>query len=593
MDYDELNTIHEDRVQTWLNYYNQFYGPGGVEKLASRYKDGQHCECLGFINGGFNISYKVLFDDGVAWAVRFPVPGWVMDPDEKVRREVAVLKFIQEKTRIPVPRLVAYGSASDNHDPDVGPFVISEWVGGKPLVYLLEQLPRPEWGPVLRDHIDDDIFYKIYSQMADVLLELASHDFGRIGSLGIPDGDGESASWPICTRPLTRKMNEIQRGGYVVVDDCTAPPFENVVDYMKHLLQQNMTHLYKQSNSVDNEKDARCKFILRRRLQALVPHFTSRSESGPFTLFCDDMHPRNILVDEDTYQITAIVDWEWTYAAPRDFLITPPSWLVLEAPTSWIESSEIKFKKQFMLFLRALEDAESKRKHGPALEQPDERRISTAMRQNFENGTFWFVQLLLQSFNFDGDALWPHLEPFLKERGLLEVGIPDETEVEEFVAMKLRDLQAYNEELQKKSTERHDESEVDSKLLASENTSDFADDGAAAAPKLLDKHHEQLKRHSSDLGPETGPSKLSDRTIESAGDCADGHSAYLETQGKANADTSNPSSAQTSECEDEHVRSHAVRMQLKDVQDQDTMPTLETEKQPTWLEMMIPSCVFD
>jgi hypothetical protein len=109
------------------------------------------------------------------------------------------------------------------------------------------------------------------------------------------------------------------------------------------------------------------------------------------------MHPRNILVDEETYQITAIVDWEWTYAAPRDFLITPPSWLVLVAPTSWIESSEIKFKKQFMLFLRALEDAESKRKHGPALEHPDERRISTAMRQNFENGTFWFVQLLLQS----------------------------------------------------------------------------------------------------------------------------------------------------------------------------------------------------
>ncbi|KAG9672585.1 hypothetical protein KCU69_g13335, partial [Aureobasidium melanogenum] len=358
-----------------------------------------------------------------------------MDPEEKVRREVAVLKFVREKTQIPVPKVIAYGSASENQDPNIGPFIISEWVDGKPLESLLEKLPRPEWGPVLRDDIDDDVFYNIYFQMADILLELASHDFGRIGSLKILDADGESTSSPICARPLTRKMNEIQRGGYVV-DDCTAPPFNNVADYMKHLLQQNMTQLYRQRNSVDSEEDARCKF-----------------DSGPSTLFCDDIHPRNILVDGSTYQITAIIDWEWTYAAPHDFLTTPPSWLVLETPTSWIESSEIKFKKQFMLFLRALEDAESKRKHEPTLELPDEQRISTTMRQNFENGTFWFVQLLLQSFNFDGDALWPHLEPSVIERGLLEVGIPNEKEVEEFVAMKMRDLRAYNEELQKKSSE--------------------------------------------------------------------------------------------------------------------------------------------
>lgn len=218
MDYDELNTIHEARTQAWLTHYNTHYSTGGVEKLASRYKDGQHCECLGRINGGFNLCFKVLFDDGVAWAVRFPVPGWVMDPEEKVRREVAVLKFVQERTRIPVPGLIAYGSASENHDPEIGPFVISEWVDGKPLENLLEELPRPEWGPVLRDDIDDDIFYKIYTQMADILLELASHDFGKIGSLRIPEGNGETTSWPVCTRPLTRKMNEIQRGGYVVVD---------------------------------------------------------------------------------------------------------------------------------------------------------------------------------------------------------------------------------------------------------------------------------------------------------------------------------------------------------------------------------------
>ncbi|KAK6008412.1 hypothetical protein QM012_000315 [Aureobasidium pullulans] len=487
MDNDELNTTHEERMQAWLDHYNRFYGPGGVEKLASKYRDGQHCECLGRINGGFNICFKVLFDDGVAWAVRYPVPGWVMDPDEKVRREVAVLRFLQEKTQIPIPRLIAYGSASENHDSEIGPFVISEWVDGKSLNSMLEELPRPEWGPVLRDDIDDDIFYKIYIQIAEILLELASHRFDKIGSLSIQDGNDKMAPGPVCMRPLTRKMNEIQRGSYVVVDDCRAPPLNSVADYMNHLLQQNMTHLYKQRNSVDDKEDARNKFILRRRLQALVPYFTSRFDSGPFTLFCDDFHPRNILVDENTYQITAVIDWEWTNTAPFDFSMTPPSWLVLEPPESWIASSEIKFKKQLTLFLRALEDAESRREQCVALTQPNAPRMSSAMRQSFDDGTFWFVQLSMESFSFDGDVFWPHLESILQERGLLEIGIPDEGEIQQFVAHKMKDLEAYNRELEEKKNKQHAGTEVD---WVDQSTAHTDDDAAVAEPE--DVQHKNL-----------------------------------------------------------------------------------------------------
>lgn len=611
MDHDESKTIHEARTQAWLTHYNTQYSTAGVEKLASRYKDGQHCKCIGRINGGFNLCFKVLFDDGVAWAVRFPIPGWIMDPDEKVRREVAVLKFVQEKTQIPVPKLIAYGSASENHDPEIGPYIISEWVAGKPLNSLLEELPRPTWGPVLRDDIDDDILYKIYVQMADILLELASHNFSKIGSLTISEGNDGTTSWSVWTRPLTLKMNEIQRGGYVVVDgkfcpqnlaliktdsipECTAPPFDNVADYMRHLLQQNMTHLYKQRNSIDDEADARNKFILRRRLQALIPYFTSRFDSGPFTLFCDDVHPRNILVDENTYQITAVIDWEWTYAAPHDFSLTPPSWLVLEDPTSWIASSEIKFKKQFVLFLRALEDVESRREEGGTLVQPNERRMSTAMRQNFENGTFWFNQILWESFNFDGDVLWPHLEPILQERGLLEVGIPSEKEIAEFVAMKVRDLQTYNEDMQRKSEEQLAKPEVVSQPLPSKNTSVSADDNAVAASELLDKHSEQTKRESSASETETSPSKpLSNQTIHLAGDRADDHSEFLEARGETDANTSNPSNAKESGDEDDHASSHAVETQHEGTRDQIATARQDSEPQRTWLEMMIPSCVLD
>ncbi|KAH0371531.1 hypothetical protein KCU65_g1677, partial [Aureobasidium melanogenum] len=575
MDSDELDTAHQDQLISWCTHFDEKYGYPGVERLASRYRNGQHCHSVLKTSGSFNLCVKVVFDDDQAWAVRFPLPGRVMHPEEKLRREVAVLRHIEHNTRIPVPKFIAFGSALENEDPEVGPFIITTWVEGVSLQSVLEELPRPEWGPVLRDDIDDEIYYKIYSQMADILLELASTDFNKIGSLTMSENNNHP-TWSIVTRPLTIKMNEIESDDYVIVDDHSKPPFENATDYMEHLLQQSTKHLYDQRNSVEDAEDARREFIVRRRTQALLPYFKSRYDTSPFKLYCDDMHPRNILVDSSTYQITAVIDWEWTYTAPQDFSYTIPSWLILEKPSAWIESSKTKFKKQVMLFTQALEDAERKREH-LSPEQRDEGRMSTAMRQSFEDGTFWFKQMLLSVHTFDGEIYWPHLEPFLEKRGLLEVGIPDEKEIEEFVAMKMRDLQAYKEELQKKSEQRAD-LEVDPRPLASDHTSGSTNDDAAPAAKSLDDHHEQPERQSSDLGSETSPSKLKDLTIRSAGHRADGDSTSLDTRGVTSADTGDPSSARTSEREDEHMNPPTVKMQAKDVQDQDTMPIPETEK---------------
>lgn len=116
--------------------------------------------------GSFNACFKVVFDDGVAWAVRFPVAGRAMYPDEKVLREVAVMRFIREKTQIPVLRLIAFGMAADDFDPGIGPFIITEWIDGVTLSSVIEVPPRPPGGPQLRDDIIEDMFYDIYRQMA-------------------------------------------------------------------------------------------------------------------------------------------------------------------------------------------------------------------------------------------------------------------------------------------------------------------------------------------------------------------------------------------------------------------------------------------
>lgn len=76
-------------------------------------------------NESFNWCCKVVFDHSGAWAVRFPVAGNVMHAEENVRQEVTVMKFINEKTSIPVPAVIAFGMTSGTHDSQIGPFIIT------------------------------------------------------------------------------------------------------------------------------------------------------------------------------------------------------------------------------------------------------------------------------------------------------------------------------------------------------------------------------------------------------------------------------------------------------------------------------------
>jgi hypothetical protein len=221
MNSDEVSKHHECSVSAWLHRLGKYSTPG-IEKLASQYRNGAKCRCVEVKNGSFNWCFKVVFENGgPTWAVRFPVAGNVMHAESKVQREYAVMKFVREKTDIPVPEVIAFGAASDNHDPAMGPFIITEWVEGVPLSSLMEQLPRPARGPVLRTDLSDETLFAIYRQVANIMLELSRHNFDKIGALSLVYNDDGTPSWPVTSRPMTLKMNEIERGGYVTVDSTT------------------------------------------------------------------------------------------------------------------------------------------------------------------------------------------------------------------------------------------------------------------------------------------------------------------------------------------------------------------------------------
>lgn len=200
MDYDIiLERSRDSTLRDWVfNVKDE-----DVIRLAAKYRPDQpQCilECI--LGGSFNICYKIRFTDGLQWIVRVPKPGRSMYREEKVRSEVAVIKYIKLNTSIPVPDIIAFGSAEDNIG-GFGPFMITEFVVGDNLGVKL-----------FNDNLNQDFEESIYRQIAGFLLQLSNCKFDTIGSLSMDSHKGEP-SWSIRGRPLTLAINEVFRGGGV------------------------------------------------------------------------------------------------------------------------------------------------------------------------------------------------------------------------------------------------------------------------------------------------------------------------------------------------------------------------------------------
>lgn len=300
----------------------------GVFELANKYRKRDGCNLRSRHVGSFNFSIRLYWDDeGEDWLIRFPIPGKSMFLDDKVLNEVALMKYIAENTNIPMPRVIAYGKAEDNPT-GLGPFIIMTWVEGMPMSKILRVVKTEDDGEehILNPDIDEKTLEILYGQMADVLLELWKLDFDRIGSLCLDEAGRPSIEGP----PLTQQLNELIQTSNV--NNCTPiGVYYTSVDYIFSLLEMQKIHLERQRNGVFDAEDRREKHTCRHLMRDIALNFI-RSNNGPFKLFSDDLRPENVLVDKDTLQITAVIDWEFCYAAPSQFAEAIPWWLTLQKP---------------------------------------------------------------------------------------------------------------------------------------------------------------------------------------------------------------------------------------------------------------------
>ena len=267
-----------------------------LEGHASRLRNGRPCKIdrNKFTFGGRNIIFEAQFDDDKIWIVRVRVFGGMkMESifDRSLESEVASIKYIKRHTiNVPVPDV--YGHNSDFSNEAGSSYMFMESMAGKRLV-----------GGGSKDFIPDEHKVKVYSQLADIILQLSALSFRQIGMLQ-QEEDGQE------------KVDAI-----VASDGTTFGPFSSSREYYlcrAELLSQNCGPHGGQDLDPSNVD------CLRYRISHSL---VNESPNGPFPLTHPDFSISNMLFDDD-YNITALLDWSGVQTAPIQSFARPPVMVV-------------------------------------------------------------------------------------------------------------------------------------------------------------------------------------------------------------------------------------------------------------------------
>lgn len=381
------------------------------------------------IFGGFNILYRIrLKETSPDVMVRLPCPSLVPFPSEKTVYEAATAALVAKETQLPVPRPLFHAQ-----DSMVGPFVMMERVENRGSVSA--RLTRPSEDSsephVLNPNIPEATLELIWGQVAQCLLQLSRITFPRIGSL-VEVNDG---AYKVAGRPITHNMADMVR--LANIPRGVLPPesktYETADEWYAALADMHMAQLIFQHNDlVTSEDDCRNKYVARQifrrlakqgRLSAFgfaednwsaqsskIPSSTlspAPSGSDRFRLWGDDFRAGNILLT-DTDAIVGLIDWEYTYVGPTQFILDPPWWLLLETVEMWssgVDEWRETYDMRLKTWIRAMKKAEADMTEPNPLPAP----LSTYMQESWETGRFFLSYGARKSWAFD-TMYWKFLD---------------------------------------------------------------------------------------------------------------------------------------------------------------------------------------
>ncbi|KAL5040923.1 hypothetical protein BDW71DRAFT_192808 [Aspergillus fruticulosus] len=242
-------------------------------------------------------------------------------------------------------------------------------------------------------------------------------------------------------------MNELARGGTLPSLAFPDKTFATSSQYFTQLATQHMHHLwYQRNNAISDADDCKRKYIARclfRRISRII-----ETEPGPFRLFCDNLHPSNVLVsaaEDSDFNVAAVVDWGHTYVAPNEFTYAAPWWLLSDSSEIWATKNLTQFVPRYIpylnLFLRILSACEDTDIQKGILSAS--QRLSDRMANSFHNGLFWFC-LAARNASMLDQIYWQFLDTWyfgplqpLEDR-LCRLSVEELDELDQFIGLKMK-----------------------------------------------------------------------------------------------------------------------------------------------------------
>ncbi|KAM7198513.1 phosphotransferase-3 [Rhypophila sp. PSN 637] len=414
-----------------------------IEALAQRVFGGSVSLIPPIIIGGFNVLYPIRIQDRPDEKILFRLscPNQAIFPQEKTEAEAATARYLAEFSTLPVPKIFHQGT-----EPDLGPYMVIHDLGTRRCMSDALEAPRddPDDTPTLNPEISETNLKRLYTKMAQCVYRLGQPTFPRIGALV----ETRPGVFEVLGRPITLNMSNMFQLSNI--PPAIFPPkgttYKSVDEYYIVLADMQLATLVFQHNDmVDSEDDCRNKYVARQLFRKLAKHgrlstfgfveddwsaesakcrltLHAPDSTGSFRLWCDDFRPVNVLVDEaNDDKVLGVIDWEFAYAAPTQFALDCPWWLLLDSPEMWdagVDDWIAKYTSRLETWLSAMEEVE--RDYG-SLEQPvgspTPLRLSAYMRESWSTGRFWLNYAARKSWAFD-HVYWNYLdEKFFGERG--------------------------------------------------------------------------------------------------------------------------------------------------------------------------------
>lgn len=251
--------------------------------------------------GNQNCHAEIVFQDGVKWLARFPLVKASSPPREVrdwiLRSEAATLSYLRQHTSIPVPRIFDWACESDSGNPLRVGYILMEKLDGRLLDWQAAT-------PAQRE--------KVMQQLVDLSLEIEKHPFKTMGSL-VFSSDGDE--FDVC--------GSADRTTYVVGEGGgPLGPFSSPLEGSRAVLETYL-NMMATGEIAPGRLDVYLSHRFRLDIADRLWPEEDPSGSQPFFLKHPDDKGNHILIN-DSFDITGIIDWQWTRTASRAEAFSSP-----------------------------------------------------------------------------------------------------------------------------------------------------------------------------------------------------------------------------------------------------------------------------